>query len=102
MGKNLAPVPKPTFYGQPPVPQLVFSGRTPAGAHLSEKWFRPTGNSVPLSNTMYSLAPRNYYHDAASCAIDAVNLALGRVCTPHTSILDEVCLSYMLEIHIEI
>ena len=81
MGKNLAPVPKPTFYGLPPEPQLVLSERTPANSRLHEKWLRSTGNSVALSNTMYSLAPRDYYQDAASCAIDATNLAIGQVCT---------------------
>ena len=72
MGKNLAPVPKPAFYGLPLEPQLVLSERTPANAELHEKWLCSTGNSVPSCNTMYSLAPHDYYHDAASCAIDAI------------------------------
>ena len=34
----------------------------------------------PFENRVRSLAPMDYYHDSNSCALDAFNLAVGKVC----------------------
>jgi hypothetical protein len=36
--------------------------------------------NTPFENTTRSLAPKDYYTDGSSCAIDALNLGIGKVC----------------------
>ena len=79
LGKNLAPAPKPTFYGSPPAKQLVMSERTPESFEMHLSWVKPSQKMVPFINTTQSLPGHEYFTDDASCAMDAINLALGKV-----------------------
>ena len=86
LGSNLAPDAKPVFYGMPTVLQLVASDRTPDGVSFHEKWLQAPPHCVPFCNTTMSLPPRLYYHDGYSCAMDALNLLVGKV-RGHSSVL---------------
>ena len=79
LGKNLAPVPKKTWYGDPPVLQLVISDWTPGHLEMHPDWFKPAGRLVSFHNTTASLPGHMYFTDDASCAMDAINLTMGQV-----------------------
>ena len=48
---------------------------------LAEDAPRWPAQYTPFENTICSLAPKDYYTDGESCAIDAFNLGIGKVCT---------------------
>ena len=48
---------------------------------LDENALKWPGPYTPFENTTRSLAPKDYYTDGSSCAIDAFNLAIGKVCS---------------------
>jgi hypothetical protein len=51
------------------------------GHTLAQNALTWPGRYTPFENTTRSLAPKDYYTDGSSCAIDAFNLAIGKVCT---------------------
>ena len=79
MGKTINPPLAPRFYGSPPMPQLAISNRTPLHLPVHDAWVRLSYGWEVFINTTQSVHARDFYSDSTSCAMDALNLAVGRV-----------------------